>query len=133
MSEYHVVKVCFTDTSILLQSLEEMGYNPIVNEEAQNLYGYQGDQRKQKAHIVIPRNQVGSLSNDVGFEKTNDGYIMHASEYDYAWRNGDKVKRLNKLYAENKIKKYVNSTCNCNILSREENKNGKVEIHIRIS
>lgn len=56
---------------------------PVVHKEAQQLEGYHGDKRAQRAHIVIPRAQAGSASNDIGFEKLADGSIVaHISQYD---------------------------------------------------
>jgi hypothetical protein len=47
------------------------------------LYGYQGDTRKQKAHVVIRRQHVGSGANDVGWERQPDGtYRAWISEFD---------------------------------------------------
>jgi hypothetical protein len=56
-----------------------MGYQPKVNDVAQNLYGYLGDKREQKAHIIIPRSQITSASNDIGLEKVGKTYIIHTS------------------------------------------------------
>ena len=123
----------FKDEDILLQTLKEMGYQPVVHKEATNLYGYQGDKREQKAHIILPRKQVGSSSNDVGFERTGKGYKLHASEFDRAWRTGKKIKQLNMSYSENKLKKEVNRTSRCNITSRKVRNDGKIEIKLRIS
>jgi hypothetical protein len=133
ISEFHIVKTRIKDQSVLVQTLKEMGYTPVIHKEAKQLEGYQGDKRSQKAHIILPRKQVGSASNDVGFEKTKEGFILHASAYDAPWRTGKKVKQLNKGYAENKLKKVVNKTSSCSILSRKENKKGQIEIQIRIS
>lgn len=132
ISEFHVVEVCFKDQGILVKSLKEMGYKPVVYDEAVNLHGYQGDKRVQKAHVVIPKSQVGSASNDVGFEKTNKGFILHASAYDHAWRTGEKLKTLNKTYVKNVVKNYANSTCDCSILSCNEREDGKTEIQLRV-
>ena len=50
---------------------------------AEPLYGYQGDQREQRAHIVIRRQHVGQAANDVGWERQADGtYRAWISEYD---------------------------------------------------
>jgi len=46
------------------------------------LQGYQGDSRKQTAHIVIRRKNVGSASNDIGFEVTDNGISIMVSDYD---------------------------------------------------
>lgn len=133
MSEYHQVEVVFKDQDVLVQSLKDMGYQPQVHKEAKNLYGYQGDKRKQKAHIILPRAQVGGASNDVGFEKTKKGFKMHASGFDWSWREGERIKTLNKTYSENKLKKVVNSSVNYNIISRKERNDGKIEIQVRIT
>lgn len=110
-----------------------MGYKPEMHKNAVSLYGYQGDKRSQKAHIVIPRKQVGSLSNDVGFERKSDGgFTLHASEYDRAWVNGKKIMSLRMGYAENKLKQAISVSSRFNICSREEKKNGQIEIHLRV-
>jgi len=110
-----------------------MGYTPEIHKEAANLHGYQGDERNQKAHIIIPRSQVGGSSNDVGFEKSEKGYTLHASEFDRKWRTGERIKTLKKTYAENKITKYVRNTSKYSILSRKKNTDGKIEIQLRIN
>ena len=132
MSEYVEVEVKFKDESILIQSLKEMGYKPLIHKNAKKLEGYQGDKRSQKAHIIISRKQVGGASNDVGFEKVKKGYVLHASAYDRAWRTGAKIKTLNKTYMENKLRKEVNRSSAFNITGRKVNKDGKIEIQLRV-
>ena len=132
MSEFHVIEVKFKDESILITTLKEMGYKPEVHKEAKSLYGYQGDERPQKAHIIIPRKQVGMASNDVGFEKTKGGFVLHASEFDHAWRTGEKIQDLNQRYSENKLKKTISVMSNCNIFSRKKNEAGQIEIQLKI-
>jgi hypothetical protein len=54
-----------------------------VHDEAQHLVGYQGDQRKDKANVIIRRKYVGGASNDLGFVLQEDGtYKAIVSEYD---------------------------------------------------
>ena len=111
-----------------------MGLTPEVHEESKNLHGYQGDTRSQKAHIIVPRVQVGNASNDVGFERIDGGFILHASAYDMAWREGgSKLKQVNQGYAERKLKKTISVMSNCNIFSRKENEQGKIEIQLRLT
>ena len=53
-----------------------------VHDQPVALYGYQGDVRPQKAHIVIRRQHVGSGANDVGWERQADGtYRARISEF----------------------------------------------------
>ncbi len=109
-----------------------MGYKPVVHKEAMSLEGYMGDKRSQKAHIILPRKQVGASSNDVGFERTKKGIVLHASQFDHAWRTGVKIKTLNKSYQENKLNKEVGKNSFINIISRKENKKGQIEIQLRV-
>jgi len=110
-----------------------MGYNPEVHSEAKHLRGFQGDKRSQKANIILPRTQVGRASNDVGFERVDGGFVLHASAFDSAWRTGAKIKTLNMTYAENKLKKSISVMSNCNIFSRKQNENGQIEIQLRLT
>ena len=70
----------------LVAALIECGFEQDqveVHEEAVPLYGYQGDVRRQRAHIVIRRQHVGTAANDVGWERLPDGtYRSWISEYD---------------------------------------------------
>lgn len=129
MSQYHVIEVIFQDEDVLVQSLKEMGYDvEIHNEGVEVGRGLKG----RKSHIVVRKNQFGGFG-DVGFEKTSEGYVMNADDYDVG-RYGSrfKLKDLNKKYVENKLKRYVNTVSNCSIFSRTENEKGQVEIHLRV-
>ncbi len=64
-----------------------------VHEEGAALFGYQGDNRANRAknssdyappcHIIIRRKNVGQASNDVGYRRTEDGsYVAYISDYD---------------------------------------------------
>jgi len=65
--------------------------------KVQPLYGYQGDVRAQKAHLIIRREHVGRAANDLGFEKQPDGkYRVWVSEYDAKY-NGYNEAWLGKL------------------------------------
>lgn len=72
----------FKDRECLLNALSECGYRAVEEGEALSLYGYQGDRRTETAHIVVRRKYIGSASNDLGFQKTDAGYVPVISEYD---------------------------------------------------
>ena len=77
----------FTDTAVkdrecLLKSLQECGYAETEEGESLSLYGYQGDERPETAQLVVRRKFIGSASNDLGFQKTDVGYVPVISEYD---------------------------------------------------
>lgn len=72
----------FKDRECLLNALRECGYAEMEEGEALSLYGYQGDRRPETAQIVVRRKYIGSASNDLGFQKTEAGYVPVISEYD---------------------------------------------------
>lgn len=81
-SAYVTIQTEIRDEAALVAALTEMGYHPLTG-GARHLTGYKGDTRAQIAHVVIPRAQLGSAANDVGWERTSDGtYRAHISEYD---------------------------------------------------
>ena len=124
ISEYHVIEAIFKDEQCLLESLEEMGYKPIVHNEGIALHN-RYSKSIPTAHIVVSQSQVGGYG-DLGFERTKEGFVMH--------RDGGRldIQQLNKTYVENKVRKYANSTSGCNILSSSENKKGQIEIQLRV-
>ena len=131
MSEFHIIESEFIDKDCLIDSLTSLGYQPEVHEEAVPLHGYQGDVRKQKAHIIIPKKQVGSASNDVGFFKEGQKYKVIASEYDRLWRAGSKINKLKQVYGEKVIMKGVRQNSKFSFVSRKENEKGEIKIRVR--
>ena len=102
MSSYNEIQTTFSDQGCLVEALKEMGYQPQVSEKPQHLEGYRGDERTQKAEIIIPRKQVGGASNDVGFKRNENGtFTAIVSDYDKGSCFGTKKqKELKALYAE---------------------------------
>jgi hypothetical protein len=83
MSKYMTfTETVFKDRACLLAALAECGYAKVEEGEALPLYGYRGDQRPETANIVVRRDFIGSASNDLGFQKTDAGYVPVISEYD---------------------------------------------------
>ena len=72
----------FKNRECLLNALRECGYGEVEEGEALSLYGYQGDRRPETAQIVVRRKFIGAASNDLGFQKTDSGYVPVISEYD---------------------------------------------------
>ncbi len=72
----------FKDRECLVQALAECSYGTVEEGESLSLYGYQGDRRDESAQIVVRRKFIGSASNDLGFQKTDAGYVAVISEYD---------------------------------------------------
>lgn len=86
MSHYVECRPNFKDRQALIDALIAVGFardQVEVYDEAVALYGYRGDQRQQKAHVVIRRQHVGQAANDVGWERLPDGtYRAWISEFD---------------------------------------------------
>jgi hypothetical protein len=98
-----------TEASVLAEALTlESGgkWKPTVTEKPRHLMGYAGDKRKQTAEVIVPRNQVGSSSNDVGFKRDKDGNFQAiVSEFDRDAKrlNDDWLKRVQQRYTEVKV------------------------------
>ncbi len=110
-----------------------MGYVAEIHNEGVSVGNNYGRAVKATAHVVVRKDQFGGMG-DIGFERTEKGFVMHADNYD-AGSHGSRFKLngLNKKYSENKLKKYVNTVSNCNIFSRREKENGQIEIQLRLT
>lgn len=104
MSMYCEVKTQFKNQDCLIAAMMEThGWTQEqieVHTEAQPLIGYQNDARPQKAHIIVRRVNVGTASNDLGFERQPDGsFVAHISEYDRNRYNDQWINNLKGNYA----------------------------------
>ena len=86
MSHFVECGTTFRDPEALVAALVKCGFAEAqieVHDEAVPLFGYLGDERPQKAHIVIRKQHIGNGANDVGWEKLPDGsYKSWISEFD---------------------------------------------------
>jgi hypothetical protein len=83
MSKYQEMRTVVSHEGHLIEALNEMGYTPEVCAEGTALFGYMGDERSERAQIVIRRRQLDSASNDIGFRRDESGvYRAIISEYD---------------------------------------------------
>jgi hypothetical protein len=83
MSKYEELRTVLSEERFLVEALRDLGYSPEVSREGLSLIGYLGDERPEKAHIVIRRRQLDSASNDIGFARDAHGvYRALISEYD---------------------------------------------------
>ncbi|MBK7925987.1 MAG: DUF1257 domain-containing protein [Bryobacterales bacterium] len=83
MSKYVATTISVTDEQHLVGALRQLGYNPEVCREGRALVGYMGDERAERAQVIIPRRQLDSASNDIGFARDAGGvYRAIISEYD---------------------------------------------------
>ncbi|MBT6047646.1 MAG: DUF1257 domain-containing protein [Candidatus Scalindua sp.] len=132
MSEYHQIDIGLKDQECIIKTLEELGYKPQIHAEAVPLTGFQGDKRKQKAHIVIPRKQVGGASNDVGFELINGEYVLRVSEFDKG-KKKLRPNQLKQLYAKHKVEKTISSKARkYKLKSKTVDADGRIRIKVAI-
>jgi hypothetical protein len=101
MSHFTIMNTKINDTPMLIKALADKGHKHIeVHEEGVHLYGYQGDERPETAEIVIRRNHLGSMSNDLGFKRQPDGnYQAIISSYDRGRYNEKWLGELMQRYA----------------------------------
>ncbi len=93
--------VIFKDRRLLLAALADLGYAQVEEGEALSLFGYQGDRRPETAEIVVRRHHLGSASNDLGFARTQAGYVPIVSEYDQrVLQGGQLLPKLRTAYNE---------------------------------
>ena len=110
MSHFVECQTEFRDPQALIAALTECGFEESqieVHEQPVALYGYQGDERPQRAHIVIRRHHVGQAANDVGWERMSDGtYRAWISEYDARHRfNPETQNRIKQEYAFHAVRR----------------------------
>ena len=107
MSAYKKIECEIVDKDCLLEALSLLGFSPEVLVEPKKLTGYRGDERKEVAHIIIPRDQVNKFtgaSNDIGFfwNEAEQKYDFICSDYDRA-KNMDQ--RIIQAYVKVAIEK----------------------------
>jgi hypothetical protein len=101
MSAYKKIDCSFKDYTTLIDCLKHLGYDPIVYKEKHNLSGWQNDIREEKAEIIVPKNQISRISNDLGFvyDEEKKEYTMICSDFDSHKGVADKVKQAYALIA----------------------------------
>jgi transposase len=100
----------FKDSDALIDALAETSpwtaEQIEVHTEPQHLFGYTGDRRTQKAHIIIRRKHVGRSSNDIGFIRKEDStYEAIISEYDSSKYGSKFMGQLKGSYAFHKLRR----------------------------
>lgn len=105
MSHYSKIETQIMEKESLLKALHDLGYTDIETyDQAENLFGYQGDVRPEQANIIIRRKFISPESNDVGFKLTAEGtYEAIVSEYDQELLGKDWVGRVSQNYAEHAV------------------------------
>jgi hypothetical protein len=102
MSKYYTyTDRVYTSRKCLLAALNDLGYETVEEGDALSLYGYHGDRRAETAQLVVRRRYVGAASNDLGFARTEKGYVPIISAYDVrTLRGGQFLRDLGLAYGE---------------------------------
>lgn len=108
MSHFSKISIKFKDQSCLVEALQRFGFYPIIHDKPVNLYGWLGDKREQTAHIVVPRNQIGGSSNDLGFFWDGTEYHCLISEYDQQTGQSKKGFGLGPQFLPQLQQQYIN-------------------------
>lgn len=98
MSAFKEIETEMIDQGCLAEALRQLGHVVEVHNVPVNLEGYQGDQREQKADVVLPRKFLGSSSNDVGFVREKGKYRAIISDYDRSKYNQKWLNRVQQEY-----------------------------------
>lgn len=133
MSLYCVIKTEFKNSNALILALMETGQwskeQIEVHSEPQNLFGYRGDLRSEKADIIIRRKNVGPSSNDIGFQKNEDGtYTAVISEFDKTKYSEHWTNKLKQSYSYHAIRIQQESKGRSVTRTKLPNNNIRVEI-----
>lgn len=109
MSHYTRAKTRFTDSEVLLRALAAMGFPEAENhDQVVPLYGYRGDQRTDRANIVIRRVHIGAASNDIGFIRSKSGeFTAIISAFDTKTFNDDWIRLLSVEYAKASVDQFA--------------------------
>jgi hypothetical protein len=83
LSKYLECQTVLGDRKFLVAALTELGYHVEVHPEGTALFGYEGHERPERAHVIIRRKELSPASNDIGFARSAEGrFVALLSEYD---------------------------------------------------
>ncbi len=131
MSHYVECKPGFKDQQALIDALLAAGFDRSqveIHEQAVTLYGYRGDERPQRAHIVIRRQHVGTGANDVGWQRMADGtFRAWISAYDGRHRFDQQMQGcIKQEYAYHAVARQQRTLGRT--VQRRELENGEIEV-----
>jgi hypothetical protein len=132
MSHFTTLRTQITDVTALVKALADVGLKKVeVYEEAQHLYGFLGDQRRQTAEVIIRRRHVGWLSNDIGFQRRADGtFDAIISDYDRQKYSQDWLNRLTQRYAYHVARAKLEEQ-GFTVITEETQKDGRIHLVLR--
>lgn len=109
MSHFTRTRTRLVDGRALVEALVALGFDDVENhDDAVPLFGYRGDQRADKANIIVRRKHIGSASNDIGFVRTPSGeFTAIISEFDARRFGPNWLRQLSVEYARATVNQYA--------------------------
>ncbi len=103
MSAYITLMTPMIDRECVLAALADVGFGASkveVHDGPVELVSYEGGRRAQGAEIVIRRQHIGPVSNDIGFVRTPTGFSAVISDYDRSLYGEAWLRQLNARYED---------------------------------
>lgn len=136
MSTWTCVQLEMTDADVMVESLEEMGFNVYKPNKRTEVYA--DGRGKVKADLLIKANKNKNVAYDIGFNKKTDGsYDMVVSYTDRNRRikvDGKTMtvlQRLKQLYGAKKVLKYARQR-GFMLSSKSTDTQGRIKIKLSI-
>jgi hypothetical protein len=83
LSKYEETATEIRQSGHLITALRELGLRAEFHPDGANPVGYEGQERPERAQVIVRRNQIGTASNDIGFARKPGGtFAAVLSEYD---------------------------------------------------
>lgn len=132
MSHFTTLRTRLADREALLKGLADLGFREIESHATpEHLMGYQGDQRRQTAEVIIRRKHVGRMSNDIGFKLGPDGcFEAIISEFDRSKYNQEWLNRLCQRSACHSARAKLGEQ-GFEVVSEEKTSDGRVHLTLR--
>ena len=107
MSKYVTLTVDLKDQDALVAALQAVGFSPVEVAPAGQklpLYTYTGTAWERQAEVVVRRQHLSSVSNDLGFERVGESFRIHVSDMDVG-RLRSTLNRLKVEYADHTVRR----------------------------
>jgi hypothetical protein len=132
MSHFTTLKTQITDARALEAALADLGFPEVeVHAVAQHLYGYQGDARPQTAEVIVRRQHLGKLSNDIGFKRNAAGtFDAIISEFDRPKYSAEWLGKLAQRYAYHVARAKLQEQ-GFTLVAEENTRDGRIHLTLR--
>jgi len=132
VSHYTRVNTRLVSAEHLIQALKDMGFVEVESHEpAQVLYNYAGEETTDRAHVIVRREHLGRLSNDLGFRRAADGsFAAIISDYDRNRLDAAWLKGLSQRYAY-RVARDTLTEQGFDLVGEERQEDGTIQLTLR--